>query len=98
MQFELSPEMSALVAKVPTLIINKEWQRTEIKEYGIFLKALSMTAFGLGKEENVRWKDLPIFPMKGGTVVTVKQLRTAMRRYVDVKDGGKLKTFLKLLE
>ena len=57
-----------------------------------------MKAFGLGKDENIRWKDLPISPMKANKVVTINQLRNAMRRYVEVKDGGKLNTFLKALE
>lgn len=96
--FEMSPEMTELVAKVPNLIIDGIWQGTAIKEYAIFLKALSMKAFGLGKDENIRWKDLPISPMKDNKVVTINQLRNAMRRYVAVKDGGKLNTFLKALE
>lgn len=93
----LSDKMEELIGYASELIIGETWQGDDIKEYGIFLKALSMSAFYLGKDDNIRWKDLPIFPMSDGHCPTIQNLRDAMRRYKEPKDGGKLKMYLSIL-
>lgn len=96
-KFELAEPIKDLVSSIPHLIKDSVWQGTDLKEYAIFMKALSMVSFGLGEKENIRWKDLPVYQMLNGKTPTRNELRAAMRRYKHAKDSGKFNTYLKTL-
>jgi len=48
-------------------------------------------------KNNVRWSKLPISPLKDGTLLTIDQLKGAMKGYDEILDNGLRKTFEDLL-
>lgn len=96
-EFELPEPVELLVSSIPNLIKDSVWQGSNLKDYAIFMKALSMVSFGLGEKENIRWKALPVYPMLNGKTPTRDELRAAMRRYKHATDSGKFNTYLKTL-
>lgn len=89
----LSTRMQEYLDKAAGYFPNGRWHNDERKEYAVFLKALYCKVFFKDWKNNVRWSKLPISPLKDGTLLTIDQLKGAMKGYDEILDNGLRKSF-----
>lgn len=89
----LSTRMQEYLTKAAGYFQNGRWHNDERKEYAVFLKTLYCKVFFKDWKNNVRWSKLPISPLKDGTLLTIDQLKGAMKGYDEILDNGLRKTF-----
>lgn len=89
----LSDKMKSYLKKASDYFSNGHWWNSDKKQYAIFLKVLYCKVFRKEWSNNVRWIELPICPLRDGTLLSILQLKSALRGYDDAKDGGVRKSF-----
>lgn len=82
--FELPEKMQVCLKKAKEFFIDGRWWNSDKKQYAIFLKVLYCAVYEKTWHNNVRWDDLPIFPLRDGTILTTSQLKGALRTKDDV--------------
>lgn len=93
----LSDTMKSYLNKAGAYFSNGHWWNDNKRHYAIFLKVLYCKVFNKNWDNNVRWVDLPILPLRSGTLLTIPQLKGALRNYDAAADGGVRQTFENLL-
>lgn len=93
----ISSRMQTFLDKAKSYFPDDHWWNDEKKQYAIFLKVLHCKVFRKEWSNNVRWIKLPIVPLKDGTLLTISQLKGALRDYDDEIDGCYRTTFENLL-
>ena len=96
--FEESDRMQEYLNKAKEYLKGDRWWNTNKKQYAIFLKVLFCRVFNKTWSNNVRWVQLPIYPLRDGTQLTITQLKGALRGYDETIDGGTRKSFEKIFD
>lgn len=96
--FIIPDDMQVLLDKAKHYFPEGRWWNNDRRQYAIFMKALYCKVYDKEWTNNVRWVDLPNFPLKDGTTLTVVQIKTAIRNYNDKKDGKFRLTFENLFK
>lgn len=91
--FELPDKMQECLLKAKHYLPGGHWWNNNKRQYGFFLKVLYYEVFEKKWGDNVRWVQLPNFPLKDGTVLTIEQIKGAIRNYSETADGGTRKTY-----
>lgn len=90
---ELPDNMQECLKKAKDFFKDGRWWNSDKKMYAIFLKVLYCTVYEKSWDSNVRWVDLPIVPLRNGTLLSIPQLKGALRKRNDVNGKKYRMTF-----
>lgn len=94
----ISDRMKEYLDKAKDYIKGGHWWNNNKKQYAIFLKVLYCKVFHKEWSNYVRWIDLPLYPLRDGTQLSIPQIKGALRGYDATKDGGVRKSFEKIFD